>query len=205
MRLGSSGLMLLKILLHLGFSVPLLWLVWGVLSERLGGDPVQYLIHYTGKGALHGLMITLLVSPMARWLKLGALMQCRRLLGLWAFVYAVIHLMLFLSLDLLFEWRLLVAEVIKRPYLVVGMTALLILLALAVSSPNRVRRKLGHSWQRLHNLIYVAALLVPVHYLWSVKSEILEPTFYILICVWLMWLRRDKLKKLLSRPLNSGA
>lgn len=201
MKLGSRGLLVVKTLLHLGFMLPLLWLVWGVMAERLGGDPVQYLIHFTGKGALHGLMLTLLVSPLAKWLKLGALMQCRRLLGLWAFAYALIHLMLFLSLDLLFAWGLLFSEVIKRPYLVVGMISLLILLALALTSPNGVRRRLGRSWQRLHNLVYVAAILVPVHYLWSVKSEVIEPGIYLAVCIGLLWLRKDKLMRMLARNL----
>lgn len=193
MRLTPGRLFWLKCVLHTGFVLPLLWLGWGVAVNQLGGDPVQYIIHFTGKGTLHGLMLTLLITPLAKRLKMGPLMQTRRLLGLWTFSYGVLHLLAFVSLDLLFAWNMLLTEILKRPYLLVGMAGLLILTALAVTSLRSVQRRMGAHWQRLHNWVYLVALLAPIHYLWSVKSEIIEPSLYLLLCLWLLWLRRDKL------------
>ncbi|MCL2918851.1 protein-methionine-sulfoxide reductase heme-binding subunit MsrQ [Shewanella litorisediminis] len=195
MRLTPGRLFWLKCALHTGFILPLFWLVWGVAVNQLGGDPVQYIIHFTGKGTLHGLMLTLLISPLSKGLKMGPLMQTRRLVGLWTFSYAVLHLLAFVSLDLLFAWSMLLTEVLKRPYLLLGMAGLLILTALALTSLKSIQRRLGAHWQRLHNWVYLVALLAPVHYLWSVKSELIEPSLYLLCCLWLLWLRRDKLLK----------
>lgn len=193
MRLTPGRLFWLKCALHTGFILPLLWLGWGVALNQLGGDPVQYLIHFTGKGTLHGLMLTLLITPLAKRLKMGPLMQTRRLIGLWTFSYGVLHLLAFVRLDLLFAWNMLLTEILKRPYLLVGMAGLVILTALAVTSLKSLQRRMGPHWQRLHNWVYLVALLAPVHYLWSVKSEIIEPSLYLLLCLWLLWLRREKL------------
>ncbi|MBT1445542.1 protein-methionine-sulfoxide reductase heme-binding subunit MsrQ [Shewanella sp. JM162201] len=192
-RLSRRALLWFKGALHLVFSLPLLWLIYGVNQGLLGGDPVQYLIHFTGKGALNILLVTLLVSPLAKALQAGFLLECRRLIGLWSFAYAGLHLAIFISLDLLFAFNLLFSEVIKRPYLVVGMLAFIVLLLLAVTSFNRLRRRMGKGWQLLHNLIYLAAPVIVLHYAWSVKSGLIEPMLYGAAVAVLLWIRRAKL------------
>ena len=125
-------------------------------------------------------------------------MQTRRLIGLYVFAYASLHLMAFISLDLLFEWGLFIEEVIKRPYIIVGAVSFIILSLLAITSLNVIRRKMAQRWQQLHNLIYLVALLVPIHFYWSVKSEIIEPTIYITLMIGLLSLRKSSLTKIIN-------
>ncbi|MBB1391800.1 protein-methionine-sulfoxide reductase heme-binding subunit MsrQ, partial [Shewanella sp. SG44-6] len=163
--------------------------------DNAGGDPVQYIIHYTGMGALNSLLATLLISPIAKRFKIAALIQTRRLVSLYVCAYALLHISAFISLDLLFAWGLLFEEVIKRPYILVGAAALLIILLLALTSPNSIKRRMGKRWQSLHNWIYLAAILAPIHFYWSVKSEIIEPSIYIVLFAALLLYRKDTIYK----------
>ncbi|ABV36591.1 ferric reductase domain protein transmembrane component, N-terminal domain [Shewanella sediminis HAW-EB3] len=189
MRLTTKHLFWLKTVIHLIAIFPIGYLIFLVMTNGAGGDPVQYIIHYTGIGALNTLVALLMVSPLARKLKQGILIQTRRMLGLYVFAYASLHVMAFVSLDLLFEWSLFLQEVVKRPYIVVGMICYLILIALSITSLKSLKRKMGKRWQQLHNLVYLLALLVPVHFYWSVKSEVIEPSIYILVICFLLLLR----------------
>nr|WP_275660532.1 protein-methionine-sulfoxide reductase heme-binding subunit MsrQ [Shewanella sp. Isolate13] len=192
----SRNLFWLKALLHFIALSPIAYMVLKVLSDNAGGDPVQYIIHFTGIGALNTLAATLLISPLAKRFKLGVLMQTRRLVGLYVFVYASLHVLAFFSLDLLFAWSLFFEEVVKRPYILVGATAYILLAALAFTSFKVVRRTMGKRWQQLHNGIYLVAILVPVHFYWSVKSEIIEPSLYLVFFSFLLWLRVSKIKNI---------
>lgn len=196
MRLTSKHLFWLKTVIHLVALWPVGYLVISVLTGDAGGDPVQYIIHYTGVGALNTLVVLLMISPLARRLKQGILIQTRRLIGLYVFAYASLHIMAFISLDLLFEWSLLLLEILKRPYILVGAVAYLILIALSITSLKIIRKKMGRRWQQLHNWVYLVAILVPIHFYWSVKSEIIEPSIYILIVIGLLSLRFSIGKKL---------
>ncbi|WP_419555627.1 protein-methionine-sulfoxide reductase heme-binding subunit MsrQ [Shewanella eurypsychrophilus] len=196
MRLTSKHLFWLKVIIHLVALWPIGYLVISVMAGDAGGDPVQYIIHYTGVGALNTLVILLMISPLARRLKQGILIQTRRLIGLYVFAYASLHILAFISLDLLFEWSLLFQEILKRPYILVGAVAYLILIALSITSLKVIRKKMGRRWQQLHNWVYLVAALVPIHFYWSVKSEIIEPSIYILIVIGLLSLRLSISKKL---------
>jgi len=189
MRLTTKHLFWIKAMIHLIAIFPIGYLIILVLTNGAGGDPVQYIIHYTGIGALNTLVVLLMVSPLARKFKQGILIQTRRMLGLYVFAYASLHIMAFVSLDLLFEWSLFLQEVVKRPYIVVGMICYLILIALSITSLKSLKRKMGRRWQQLHNLVYLLALLAPIHFYWSVKSEVIEPAIYILIVCLLLLLR----------------
>ncbi|WP_035385008.1 protein-methionine-sulfoxide reductase heme-binding subunit MsrQ [Ferrimonas futtsuensis] len=193
MKLTQGRILALKTLLHLGFLLPLAYLWLAVQAGAAGGDPVQYVIHFLGMGAIHGLILSLLVSPLAKGLKMGGLMRVRRLVGLWAFAYALLHVAAFLGLDLLGDVGLLLGEIVKRPYILVGMAALLILIALAATSTSAMQRRLGRRWQTLHNWVYLAAVLVPVHFWWSVKSGWYEPALYLLACLGLLAWRRKRI------------
>lgn len=180
MRIKHTHLPFIKTVFHLFGLAPLIILLLLILSEQAGGEPVEYIIHYTGIGALNSLVAVLLISPLAKYFKQGILMQTRRLVGLYVFAYATLHILAFISLDLLFDWGLLITETVKRPYIILGAIAYFILILLTITSINRIKRKMAKNWQKLHNGIYLVAILVPVHFYWSVKSEIIEPTSYII-------------------------
>lgn len=191
----TNRVLLLKIAIHLLSFLPLLALYVLAFSDQLGADPVKEVIHFTGIGAFNLLLISLVLTPLAKKYRQGYLLQTRRLLGLYSFTYALFHLLSFLAFEVQFDFILFLDEIIERPYITVGMAALLILFALALTSVNTLKRKMGKRWQKLHNWVYVASLLIALHFLWSVKSEIIEPGIYIVITVFLLSLRRDKFKR----------
>jgi len=184
----------LKALVHITALYPLVNLYYQAISDRLGADPVEVVIHFTGIGALNLLLISLLISPAAKFFKIGALIQFRRMIGLYAFVYALCHILNFLSFEVQFDLQLFIDEVFERPYITVGMTAFLFLTALAVTSIAKIRRKMKKNWQTLHNFTYLIALLGVVHFYWSVKSEIIEPLIYVGLYAILMGFRHQKVQ-----------
>ena len=195
---NSTRVFILKIIIHFSLFLPLVNLYFLAFADELGADPVETVIHFTGIGAFNILLITLSVSPLAQNFKLGYLLQTRRLLGLYAFIYAVCHLLNFLAFEVQFDGALFLSEVIERPYITVGMGAFLLLAALAITSFSKFKRKMGKSWQKLHNLSYLIAILVTVHFYWSVKSELTSPLFYAVLTLVLLLFRYKKLKRLIS-------
>jgi methionine sulfoxide reductase heme-binding subunit len=172
--------------------VPLLW--WtcaalGLFGLSLGADPVKKLEHECGKTALNLLLITLSVTPVRNLTGLTHLVRLRRMLGLFAFFYAVVHFTIYLVLDLELNFRMLGADIVKRPYITIGFTALLLLLPLALTSTNGMMRRLGARWQRLHRLIYVIGALAVWHFYWQVKRDVREPLLYLGILALLLGYR----------------
>ena len=155
----------------------------------LGVDPVARIIHGMGKTALNLLLITLAVTPLRKLLHMPDLLRLRRMLGLFAFTYALLHFTAFAWLDLGLKFRDIGAEIVKRPYITIGMLALLLLIPLAVTSTNKMMRRLGRRWQKLHRLVYVITALGLWHFYWQVKKDIREPLLYIGIFAVLMGLR----------------
>ncbi len=199
---SSTKISLLKVVIHLGALLPLLNLYFLAFADELGADPVEAVIHFTGIGALNLLLITLTITPLAKALKQGYLLQTRRVLGLYAYTYAVFHLLNFLSFEVQFDAALFISEVIERPYITIGMVAFILLTALAITSLNKVKRKMGKSWQRLHNFSYLITLLVTIHFYWSVKSELTSPLFYFVLLLVLLLFRYKKLKRLILSIFN---
>jgi len=196
----KTKILILKVLIHLSALLPLINLYINAFNDQLGADPVEAVIHYTGIGAFNLLLITLCVSPLAKLLKQGYFINVRRLLGLYAFTYALLHLANFIAFDLQFNFSLLLSEIIKRPYITIGMLAFVLLTLLAITSVNKLKRKMGKNWQKLHNLNYLILLLVAVHFYWSVKSDISEPLLYFLMSFILLAWRYKKIKRwLVSR------
>jgi sulfoxide reductase heme-binding subunit YedZ len=191
------NILLLKSVIHLGALIPLINLYFLAFEDKLGVDPVETVIHFTGIGALNLLLLTLLVSPLAKITKQGSLLKTRRLLGLYAYTYALFHLVNFLAFEVQFDGELFVSEVIKRPYITVGMVAFCLLTGLAITSINKLKRSMGKSWQTLHNFSYVIMLLVTIHFYWSVKSELTSPLFYFFLAIVLLMFRYKKIKRLI--------
>ena len=195
---SNTKIFFIKVVIHLAALLPLLNLYFLAFNNDLGADPVEAVIHFTGIGALNLLLITLSITPLVKIFKQGYLVQVRRLLGLYAFTYALFHLLNFLAFEVQFDGALFINEVIKRPYITIGMVAFLLLTTLAISSINKLKRKMGKSWQRLHNVSYLIVLLVTIHFYWSVKSELTSPLFYFVITSVILLFRYKKLKRLIS-------
>nr|WP_218352956.1 protein-methionine-sulfoxide reductase heme-binding subunit MsrQ [Alteromonas lipotrueiana] len=193
-RLTRAQIITGKTLVHLILSGLLAFQFFLGVTNQLGADPVEALINFTGLNAIHLLFITLLVSPAARHLPCGDIMRYRRLLGLYVFAYAVSHLLVYIFFELQRDWSLLASEIIERPYIIVGLCALMILTALTVTSFESLRKKMGRRWQSLHNLIYVCLVLVLLHFSWSQKTIIAEPLIYWAVAAILLLPRKDKIK-----------
>ncbi len=162
-------------------------LALGVMS--LGANPVETITHHTGDWALRLLLVTLAVTPLRRLTDWGELTRLRRMLGLYAFFYAVLHVATYFVLDLGLDFGELVDDVIKRPYIAVGFTVFLMLLPLAATSSNAMVRRLGRRWQTLHKLVYPAAIGAVLHFFWLVKADLSEPLIYALVLLVLFALR----------------
>jgi len=170
-----------KPLVFVAGLAPLVWLACGAfgwLGASLGADPVKKLEHECGKTALNFLLITLAVTPVRNLLGLPQLLRLRRMLGLFAFFYAMTHFTVYLVLDLELNWSMLGADIAKRPYITIGFTALLLLVPLAATSTNGMMRRLGRRWTSLHRLVYVIAILGVWHFYWQVKRDVREPLLY---------------------------
>jgi len=194
LSIPSDRIPLFKALLHLVLLYPLINLYVDAFADRLGADPVEVVIHFTGMGAINCLLISLLISPLAKNFKLGFLIHFRRMIGLYAFVYALCHILNFLFFEVQFDLRLFIGEIFQRPYITLGMVAFVLLLSLALTSSAKIRRKMKKNWQKLHNFTYLIALLGVIHFYWSVKSDITEPLVYFALYGALMAFRRDRLK-----------
>jgi len=181
-----------KPLVFVASLLPLAWLICGALGWfglGLGADPVKKLEHECGKTALNLLLLTLAVSPVRELAGLPQLLRLRRMLGLFAFFYAVMHFTVYLVLDLELNFHMLGADIVKRPYITIGFTALLLMLPLALTSTNAMMRRLGRRWQKLHRLIYVIAPLGVWHFYWQVKRDVREPLVYAAIVAVLLGYR----------------
>ena len=179
----------LKALAHAAALMPLMQLVRGALTAGLGADPVAAITHATGDWALRLLLACLAMTPLRRLSGASWPIRFRRLLGLYAFFYACLHLSTYLVLDLGGYWTQLFADIAKRPYITVGFTAWLLLLPLAITSTRGWMRRLGRRWGQLHRAVYVAAILGVLHFLWLVKSDLREPLIYAAVAAALLGAR----------------
>ncbi|MGH8149142.1 MAG: sulfite oxidase heme-binding subunit YedZ [Steroidobacteraceae bacterium] len=151
---------------------------FNLLGQSLGPDPVSRLLHACGHTALNFILITLLVTPVREMSGLTNLARLRRMLGLFTLFYASLHFLVYLLLDQELDLKAVLADITKRPYITLGFAALLMLIPLGVTSTARMMRRLGRRWQRLHQLIYPAAILGVWHYYWQVKRDVREPLLY---------------------------
>src|SRR6202166_3983247 len=178
-----------KPLVFLICLVPLAALGWRALHGELTANPIEFITHATGDWTLRFLIITLCVTPFRKILHLPELIRFRRMLGLFAFFYACLHFTTYIWLDKFFDLSEMWKDIAKRKYITVGFTAFLLLIPLAVTSTaGWIRRLGGKRWQKLHRLIYPAAVLGVIHYYWLVKSDHRKPLLYaFIIGVLLAW------------------
>lgn len=161
------------------------------IAGNLGANPVERIQDTLGQWGLRFLLITLAVTPLRDWFNAPWLVQLRRMLGLYAFFYVLMHFLTWLILDQGLYWQGILVDIAKRPFITIGFAALLLLIPLAITSTNAMMRRLGKRWKKLHRLIYVIVLLGVWHYYWQVKADIREPLIYLAIALvllgWRVW------------------
>jgi len=155
----------------------------------LGANPIEFITHSTGTWTLVGLLVTLSVTPLRRLTGRANLIRYRRMLGLFAFFYAILHFMTYLWLDQFFDFASIAKDIVKRPFITVGFAAFVLLIPLAVTSTRVMMRRLGRRWQPLHRLVYLIALLGVIHYVWLVKKDLTQPLMFGAVLVLLLAMR----------------
>ena len=178
-------------------TLPFFYLVWGASNDALGANPAEYLIRATGDWTLRFLCITLAVTPLRVATAIPELLRMRRMLGLFVYFYVSIHLLCYGWLDMGFEWIDIAADIAKRPFILVGFTAFVLLTPLAATSFNRAIRWLGAKrWQLLHRAVYGVAVLAILHFYWmrAGKSNFTEVIVYgailAALLLWRVWNKR---------------
>ena len=194
----------LRLLAHLGAVVPLALLIWDGLHDQLTVNPIQEITARTGKAALILLVLALACTPLHTLFGRKQLLPLRRPFGLYAFWYACLHLLTFTVLDYGLDWGLMRPEIVEKRYQLVGFTAFVLLLPLAITSTRGWMRRLGKRWKVLHRLVYLAAPLAVVHFFWLVKADVREPLLFGAIVAALLALRIPQVRRRLTR-LRQGA
>ena len=170
----------LRRLIFAAALLPAAVLVYGAFTGNLTANPIDYITDTTGTTALTFLILTLTVTPLRRLTGRNEIVRLRRMLGLFAFFYACLHLSTWVVLDWFFDVARMAADVAERPFITLGMTTFLLLLPLAVTSTAGMIRRLGKRWQQLHRLVYVAAFTAVIHFWWVVKADFREPRLFAL-------------------------
>jgi len=212
----------LKVAVFILCLAPLAYLLWGFFGRTptdmttwgagLGANPIENITHTTGDWTLRFLLITLSVTPLRKLLGTPSLIKFRRMLGLFAFFYACLHFLTYIWLDKFFNVQEMLADIAKRKFITIGLTALVLLLPLAITSTRGwIRRLGGKRWQALHRLVYFAAIAGVIHYIWLVKADIRKPLEYTAILTVLLsyriviwgvttWKKRPRVDPVQARP-----
>ncbi len=184
-----------KPVLHALCLLPFAMLVYAAFSNGLGANPVEKLTHETGEWTLRLLLLTLAVSPLRQWTGQGAWLRFRRMLGLYSFFYACCHFSIWFVADHTLDVASMIEDIVKRPYITLGFSALVVMLPLALTSNQAMVRRLGRRWKTLHQLVYLAIVLGVLHFLWLVKADYLEPSVYAIIAAILLLHRVGPFKR----------
>jgi sulfoxide reductase heme-binding subunit YedZ len=199
------ALLTVKNFLFVCCLVPFFILVFNAASGNLGANPIEKVRLFTGDWTLYFLLITLAVTPLRKISGWNELIRYRRMLGLYAFFYACLHFLSYLILDQFFDWEEIGRDIIKRPYITIGVAAFVLLIPMAVTSTNRMMKRLGKNWKKLHSLIYLITTLGVLHFLWLVKADIREPVLMGIILISLLVLRLPWLNRIRSYLKNTSA
>ena len=198
---------LLKPVAWVLLSLPLAWLGFAIYQEAqlpgsmLGADPGEAVLLFLGEWGIRALLLALSISTLRRRLGYAPLLRIRRLVGLYAFAYLLLHFLFYLGFFAEFDWRLIGEDLYERPYITVGFTALVMLLALAVTSTNGWQRRLRQRWRQLHRLVYPAAAMGALHVWWLTKDGYGEVVAY---AIWLALLYGDRLQHAWAKQSPKG-
>lgn len=203
---------ILKVVVFLAALVPLGLLVWKGFHDELGANPIEVITHATGDWTIRFLLITLSITPLRRITGWQGWIRFRRMTGLFAFFYGCLHLTTWVWLDKFFNLHDMADDLLKRRFIFVGMTGLLLILPLAITSTKGWIRRLGKKWQTLHRLIYFSAIAGVIHYVWLVKADETKPEEYAAILAVLLgirgviwWQKRSKQAAPVPRPESVAA
>lgn len=189
-RMSESQIRALKAVVFLLALVPLGRLLGWAAMDSLGANPIEKVLRQTGYWTLTFLTLTMALTPVRQWTGIIWLGRFRRMLGLYAFFYSLLHLGTYVVLDQFFDWMGILKDIAKRPYITVGFTALVLMIPLAVTSTDGMLRRLGgERWRKLHRLIYLITLGGVIHFWWLVKKDITEPFIFASIYLTSMLLR----------------
>jgi len=168
----------LKPIVFLVCLIPFAQLAYNAYRGDLGVNPIEFITHFTGDWVLIFLLATLSITPLRKISGWNDLIRFRRMLGLFAFFYALLHFSTYIVLDHFFDFHRITKDILKRPYVTVGFTAFVLMIPLALTSTAGMIRRLGKRWQQLHRLVYVAAIAGVIHFYWLVKADIRRPLQY---------------------------
>ena len=181
-------------------SIPFLLISYKIFFNKLGPEPVKEITHFTGEWTLIFICLTLSMSPLKRFTNSNIWVNFRRMLGLFVFFYATLHMLTYIGLDYRFDWSPILDDVLKKKYIFIGFAAWLLLLPLVITSSKKMVLLLKNNWKKLHRLIYVIAIFGSLHYIWLSKTIFFRPMVYSIIILVLLALRI----KIKSRNVNYG-
>ncbi|WP_440931205.1 sulfite oxidase heme-binding subunit YedZ [Candidatus Pelagibacter sp.] len=169
--------------------IPLIVIIYKTFTNNLGPEPIKEITHHTGEWALLFIVFTLAMSPLKKITNLNIWISFRRMLGLFAFFYASLHLMTYVGLDYRFDLENISKDILTKKFIFIGFAAWLLLVPLAVTSSKKMMGILKHNWKKLHRLTYVIAIFAVVHFIWLVKRDLTEPLIYLFIILALLAFR----------------
>ena len=170
-------------------TIPFLIIIYKILFNKLGPEPVKEITHFTGEWTLIFICLTLAMSPLKKLTNLNFWVKGRRMLGLFVFFYASLHLLTYVGIDYRFSWQPIFDDVVKKKYIFVGFAAWLLLIPLTLTSSQKMMLLLKQNWKKLHRLIYVIAIFGSLHFIWLSKTIYFKPLIYFLIITILLFLR----------------
>jgi methionine sulfoxide reductase heme-binding subunit len=194
-----------KLIIFINSSIPLVLLLWDLYYKRVGPNPLEFATRTTGMLTLIFLSLTVAITPLRKIFGINSLVKFRRMLGLFAFFYGSLHLLTYVWFDRLFNLISVGQDVVRRPFILVGMTAFILMVPLAITSTNKMIKRLGGKrWARLHRLVYIAAIAGVVHFWMLVKSDTRLPLTFAFILLFLLGYRLFA-KYAPSQQTDSGA
>jgi len=179
----------LKIVIFTLSLIPIFFIIYQIITNQLGPEPIKEITHHTGKSTLYFIIITLAMTPLKKITKLNIWINYRRMFGLFIFFYASVHLMTYVGLDYRFDLASIGDDIIKKKYIFIGFSAWLLLIPLAITSNKRMIKILKEKWKKLHRLIYLISLFGAIHYLWLVKRDLTEPLIFLVVLIILLAFR----------------
>ncbi len=178
-----------KVLVFILCLWPLVAISLNIYFDELGPEPIKKIMHHFGEWTLIFICLTLAMSPLKRFSPFNFWTKFRRMLGLYVFFYATVHLLIYVGLDYRFDWDPILNDVLKKKYIFIGFSAWLLLVPLTVTSSQKMIKLLKHNWKKIHKLIYVIAVFGSLHYIWLSKTIFFKPLIYSLIILVLLALR----------------
>ena len=179
----------LKLSVFILSIAPFLLISYKIFFNKLGPEPVKEITHFTGEWTLIFICLTLAMSPLKKFTNSNFWINIRRMLGLFIFFYATLHLLIYVGIDYRFDWEPIINDVVKKKYIYIGFSAWLLLIPLALTSSKKMMKLLKHNWKKLHRLFYIIAIFGSLHFIWLSKTIFFKPLIYTVIILILLSFR----------------